>query len=265
MSTPVTDVTADSQALTRASSALGRAVLRPVSGQTRSETIASRITDAIVLGVFDPAQQLPSESALSEVFGVAPMTVREALTSLRERGLIVTRRGRRGGSFVSEGGVEDAFRSADRLDLRGVTELAEHQMAIVGRCAVLAAERASASELVALTAAIGEFGITDGPLAAAQSESRIFVHLARASQSTRLTREAIALQTEWIPCAARALNLPEAGSSHTLTGLRALETAVRTREAQAARSLVDDHFHAVCRVLTEHELRSLGSAGERHD
>ena len=43
---------------------------------------------------------LPAESDLADRLGVATTTVREALSTLRAEGLIRTRRGRRGGSFV---------------------------------------------------------------------------------------------------------------------------------------------------------------------
>ncbi len=59
-----------------------------------------RITEAIHLGLLDDGERLPVEVDLAAQFGVAPMTVREALATLREQELVETRRGRSGGSFV---------------------------------------------------------------------------------------------------------------------------------------------------------------------
>ena len=66
----------------------------------RAEQVAQRLTDGIVLGVLDPGERLPSEPELARRFGVALITVREGLGILREAGLVETRRGREGGSFV---------------------------------------------------------------------------------------------------------------------------------------------------------------------
>ena len=62
--------------------------------------MVQRITEAIHLGLLADGEQLPVEVELARQFGVAPMTVREALAELRDQGLVETRRGRTGGSFV---------------------------------------------------------------------------------------------------------------------------------------------------------------------
>ena len=63
--------------------------------------------------------QLPSELELAERLGVSTVTVREALTSLREQGLVRTRRGRGGGSFVTA--PDDAASSVLRARLRATS------------------------------------------------------------------------------------------------------------------------------------------------
>src|SRR6478735_3578296 len=57
--------------------------------------------DAIVAGVLRDGERLPSESELAKRLGVAVVTAREALVALRDKGLVLTRRGRDGGSFVT--------------------------------------------------------------------------------------------------------------------------------------------------------------------
>ena len=64
--------------------------------------IAGHIRDLIVRGVLVPGQRLPSEERLGENFGVSRNTVREALRSLASEGLLVTRRGVSGGTFVAQ-------------------------------------------------------------------------------------------------------------------------------------------------------------------
>ena len=66
----------------------------------RAEAVTARLTDAISMGLLADGEQLPSEAELAAQFGVATVTVREALVALRQQGLVATRRGRGGGSFV---------------------------------------------------------------------------------------------------------------------------------------------------------------------
>lgn len=60
--------------------------------------IARHLREAIRRGDLDPGDQLPSESQLIEHYGVARMTVRQALAELRAEGLVVSEHGR--GVFV---------------------------------------------------------------------------------------------------------------------------------------------------------------------
>jgi GntR family transcriptional repressor for pyruvate dehydrogenase complex len=62
--------------------------------------VGQRITSAVYLGLLSEGEQLPSEAALAERLGVSTVTLREALVHLRAEGIIETRRGRNGGSFV---------------------------------------------------------------------------------------------------------------------------------------------------------------------
>lgn len=72
----------------------------PLDQTGRAELVARRLVDAITLGVLADQEQLPSEAELAEQFGVSTVTVREALVALRQQGLVQTKRGRGGGSFV---------------------------------------------------------------------------------------------------------------------------------------------------------------------
>ena len=78
------------------------AVFAALDTGRRAAAVVRRLADGIALGILAPDEQLPSETELADTFGVSPVTVREALTILREQGLVATRRGgaprrRRGG------------------------------------------------------------------------------------------------------------------------------------------------------------------------
>ena len=92
----------------RSTTAARAAVFAPIGGAGRAELVEQRLIDAIVLGHLSHGERLPSESQMAKQFGVATVTAREALESLRTKGLVETRRGRDGGSFVTSRGSQAA-------------------------------------------------------------------------------------------------------------------------------------------------------------
>jgi DNA-binding FadR family transcriptional regulator len=57
----------------------------------RTEEVVRRLIEVIDLGLIAEGEQLPSENELAMQFGVATVTLREALAYLRERRVIETR------------------------------------------------------------------------------------------------------------------------------------------------------------------------------
>jgi GntR family transcriptional regulator, transcriptional repressor for pyruvate dehydrogenase complex len=64
------------------------------------EQVEQQLRKAIHDGVYGLGERLPSETALTECFSVSRTTIREALRTLVEEGLITRTPGARGGSFV---------------------------------------------------------------------------------------------------------------------------------------------------------------------
>jgi GntR family transcriptional repressor for pyruvate dehydrogenase complex len=221
----------------------GLAVFSPVDSTGRAEAVARRLTDAIRLGLLRHDEQLPSEQDLAARFGVAVVTVREALTQLRGQGLVRTRRGRGGGSFICAPG--DAAASVLRAQLAAlrlgeIRDLVDHYAAISGTCARLAAERADEEDLGRLEEAHRALPAADGPGARRRAEGQFHLELAAAAQSPRLTREEIALQAGaasllWLPHVEEAA-AREAGDRHGR-----LCAAVGAGDAARARDVAEAH------------------------
>jgi DNA-binding FadR family transcriptional regulator len=176
-----------------------RAVFAPVDSRARVDTVVRRIGDAIELGLLADGEQLPGESELAGQLGVSTVTLREALMALRQQGLVTTRRGRGGGSFVSlpELPGEDRL----KVRLRGwsteeLRDLGDHWAALSGTAARLAADRTEPDDLVQLRRTTEEFAQAEDVAARSRVYGRFHVELAAAAQSARLTREQVALQTE---------------------------------------------------------------------
>ncbi|MGI8576598.1 MAG: FadR/GntR family transcriptional regulator [Nocardioidaceae bacterium] len=76
--------------------------LRPLVSETAASRISDRFVTAIALGQFVAGQKLPTVQQLSRMLEVSPTTVREALSRLSALGYVVVRRGRGGGTFVTD-------------------------------------------------------------------------------------------------------------------------------------------------------------------
>ncbi|MER7243653.1 FCD domain-containing protein [Kribbella sp. NPDC000426] len=175
------------------------AVFAPLETLSRSELVARRLTDAIALGLVPDSGQLPGETDLAGIFGVSTTTIREALSSLRQRGLIDTRRGRGGGSFVrahqemSNAIVRDRLAELSLAQLR---DLGDHYSAIAGTAARLAAERATPDDVRRLTAVCDSLENAEGLGGRRRADAQFHIEVAATAQSTRLYRAEVSLQAE---------------------------------------------------------------------
>ncbi|MBN9611942.1 MAG: FadR family transcriptional regulator [Actinobacteria bacterium] len=164
--------------------------------------IAQRISSAISVGMLSVGERLPSEAELASQFGVAVATLRKALAKLRAQGIVETRRGRNGGTFV----VQAPFPSARLLQesLRSTSvvaprdSFAEHT-AVSGAAARLAAERTAQDQRTRLA----EFAFAAREAATARdrsmADSRFHFEVAVLSHSQRLLNAEQRLQSELSP------------------------------------------------------------------
>lgn len=229
------------------SAAGGRAaVFAPLEVGRRADAVERRLSEGIRLGLLVPDEQLPSETDLAESFGVSPVTVREALTALRGQGLVTTRRGRNGGSFVRDVRVgasdvmHERLREVSPSELR---DLADHYVAISGTSALLAADRAGEHDIVLITDSVAELERAADAGARRRAESRFHVELAAAAQSPRLTRAVISMQTEVGPLLWLTATTP-AAQAEVLRTYREILAAVLAADAPRARALAVAHVYS---------------------
>ncbi|PVZ39161.1 FadR/GntR family transcriptional regulator [Pseudomonas sp. CC120222-01a] len=184
--------------MTALNSARNTAFIR-LRQEGRTDEVARRLVEAIELGMFAEGQQLPSESELALQLGVATVTLREALVVLRQRGLIETRRGRNGGSFVCapvelpEALLLQRLRDMSGPDLR---DLGDEQTAISGTAARLAAKRSSPEQQARIAQHIETLSQAGSRLARHRADARFHIEVAAAAQSLRLTSAEMRLQSE---------------------------------------------------------------------
>ncbi|MFM9878313.1 MAG: FadR/GntR family transcriptional regulator [Rhodoglobus sp.] len=226
----------------RSTTAARAAVFAPLAGGGRAELVAQRLTDAIELGLLAHGERLPSETEMARQFGVATVTTRDALEALRERGLVETRRGRDGGSFVLSDGsrtarVDRRVKALSRVELR---DMGAYYSAIAATSAELAADRSTPEDIRHLLATIDA---TDAAVEASsrRGEGTFRLEVAALSQSARLVREELRLQAEFAPLLWLCLR----DESHRLRSREshlAVVQAIENFDGEAARRLTVAHI-----------------------
>lgn len=218
---------------------------------SRAEQIAQQMTEFIGMGLLAAGTRLPSELDLATQFGVSTVTLREALATLRQRGLVTTRRGRGGGSFVEEPlppPTTDRAAALAGLRPEELQDRLDYSAAVGAATAHLAASRAGTSELERLRAAVDGLSRAETAAERRRADAGFHIDLAAASHSTRLTRAEIELRGEisgliWL-VPGRDPDQERVAREH-----QAIVDAIAERDPDAARRAADEHAAADARAL----------------
>jgi GntR family transcriptional regulator, transcriptional repressor for pyruvate dehydrogenase complex len=241
-------------------------LISPLAAAGRAEEVVQRVSQAIQLGLFVDGEQLPPETEFAAQLGVSAMTLREALASLRQQGLVETRRGRTGGTFVRRPASPPVGLLCERL--RGMTtsslrDLIDEQFAVSGAAAKLAAARASGADVRRLYTLVRQLSAASTLGSRIRADSRFHIEVAQASQSERLTRLELGLQTQlaellWLP--PEATGTTGAAGAGTATELldhvavaaehAAIADAITAEDGDRARMLAELHVESNLRRLT---------------
>jgi len=152
------------------------AVGGPVRPTGVAEDVANRLVTAIAVGTFSPGERLPSERELATRLEVSRVTVRQALLRLNELGLVVARRGRSGGTFVTtlawEDVAPDEARRTLEVELPRLRDLFDYRCLVEGLIARTAAERRTPEQRAALEEALAAFATTRDDMVLARAWDR---------------------------------------------------------------------------------------------
>lgn len=247
------------------SSRLQAAALTPIGDEGRTEMVESRLASSISAGAFADGERLPSENELARLLGVAVVTVREALVALRARGLIVTKRGRHGGSFVRTSLTDTELHNAQKLIAMPRVTLADlglHYEMISASCAELACLRATEFELSVIQEILIEArGLPQG--AWRRRVTDVQLELASLSQSVSLTAEHLRVQTVYTPLL--ALQDADADArAETQLGVEAQVESTLEGDVDRTRRLVRAEIRKSTRWLISFRSKLLSNPTEDH-
>ncbi|MBL8932811.1 MAG: FadR family transcriptional regulator [Kineosporiaceae bacterium] len=245
------------------------AVFAPVISGGRAEAVVQRITESASLGLLADGEQLPSESELAAQLGVSTVTLREALAALREQGLVETRRGRKGGSFIRAPG--DPARASLQARLSGLSvstlrDAGDELAAVSGAAARLAATRASSDNVRRLLTLAELVATADGVSGRTRADSRFHIEVAVAGASERLTRSEVSLQGElalllWGATGAGDQATAATAAASAAEQHRAIALAISREEAGLARELAEQHVEQNTHRLIEARIELHGRTG----
>ena len=134
---------------------------KPVAdGRKAHERVASQLKDAILGKKFVPGQRIPSERELADTFRTSRVTVRSAILTLKNTGLLRIKKGMGGGTFVVSDmtgeSVSDLLRDIIKWKDISIENVIEVRTIIEPQIAFLAAKNATADDSEAIWATIRE-------------------------------------------------------------------------------------------------------------
>ncbi|WP_166434038.1 FadR/GntR family transcriptional regulator [Roseovarius spongiae] len=164
------------------------------------EETVERLGRSIKMGLIVPGQQLPPERELARMMGISRTTMRAAIGVLVEGGFLVSRRGRGGGTFVSDApprwrGADDS--GAATWDERRAQNFLDKRTVVECGVAELAAARANAAALGEMRGMVEEMGgLLDDFDAFRACDARFHIALARCTLNPDLTRMVLDIQAD---------------------------------------------------------------------
>src|SRR5260221_3269244 len=230
-----------------AESPVTQLMYRAVKTSRLYEQIVQQVEDSILKGQLKPGDQLPAERDLAQRFGVSRTAVREAVKTLREKGLVEAYSGR--GTFVTNG-TSQAIRQSLDLMIRinqqeGSANLAELRLVLEPDIASLAAPRIEEQLLSTMREAVA---VMDRNLhdPDAYVEADLDFHLALAEAVGNplilsLLDSIVGLLREQRSRIFDVQGGPERGQFHH----KRILAAVEQRDAEAAREAMRAHLRQV--------------------
>lgn len=212
-------------------------------GRVGSDEVFAVLIEAISTGRLAAGERLPSEEVLAAHFRVASMTLRMALSRLRDAGYVVTTRGRAGGTRVVADIAERLEHDALNLkvSLNELRVLTDWRRAISGEASYLAALRATPAEREELQRLETEFlQVLDVTTERRFADSLLHIHIAKMSGNPWLLQAEREIQ-EQLTRFIRITPLPEIKLAPADMGHSELNRAIIAGDPEAARAALLEH------------------------
>jgi GntR family transcriptional regulator, transcriptional repressor for pyruvate dehydrogenase complex len=226
-----------------------------IPARAMSDSVAQQLLTQIEKGSFADTGKLPSEAVLSQEFGVSRTVIREAISRLKNEGVVEARQG--SGVFIAgKSGVRPLrIDYAEAADGRSVLQILALRRAIEAEVASEAALRRTDADLSAIDAALARID-----LAAAESRDGVAEDLAFHRAIAEATRNPYFLKTlaflnQYLEAGVTVTRENEARREDFSREVRdehaAIAAAIRAGDPQAASNAARTHLNNAARRLVQ--------------
>jgi GntR family transcriptional repressor for pyruvate dehydrogenase complex len=225
-----------------------RSVYSPVPVRNAFEVTIERLAQSIRLGVLVGGERLPPERELAETLGVSRVTLREAIGALRAAGLIESRRGRGGGTFVVSPRASRPRTGRRRQPAAGLDDMLDLRRIVEPGAAALAATRTlTAADRATLQRFLRE-STTCSASRRRLADSRLHMAIAAATESQSVVAVVGDVQLR-LTDALRRIPVIPANIEHSDRQHAAVVAAILAGEPDVARSTMEEHIDASAALL----------------
>jgi GntR family transcriptional regulator, transcriptional repressor for pyruvate dehydrogenase complex len=229
-----------------------RSVFSPVPARNAFEVTVERLAKSIRLGVLAGGDRLPPERELAETFGVARVTLREAIKALRSAGLLESRRGHGGGTFVVAPAAQRPWATSPAGTGNPVTPAVNDTLALrrivePGAAALAATRTLSAADRATLHRCLREASDC-APEIRRLADSRLHMAIAAAGESPSVVAVVAEVQmrlTELL----RAIPVLPANIAQSDRQHAAVVAAILAGQPEAARIAMEEHVDGTGALL----------------
>jgi DNA-binding FadR family transcriptional regulator len=236
------------------SAGFGQGVLRPVRAGNAFEETVERLLTAIKLGLVPPGGKFPAERELAAQLGISRPTLREAIAELQRAGYVCSRRGRFGGTFVTDAPAPDAAALARMaaLDFGRLTDALVFRLAVdTGAAAALAGMvadgSATASVRDSLLARLADVNAAS-PGEYRRLDTLFHLSIAELTGSTLLAT-ACADARSRLNDLLNAIPVLQRNIDHTAGQHQEIAAAILSGDAERARTAVTEHLAGTASLL----------------
>lgn len=229
--------------------AAGDALFGPVRSDRTFEIVVQRIRDKLAAGELRPGDKLPPERELAKQLDVSRNVVREALRALENAGMLKTRKGAHGGTFIEKGSaarISAALNDLVILDAISLGDLLEARRMMLGMVLDHLAVSSAAAELSALEANVAATAeaVSQGDSAQRVPLAHAFYHEIAALTGNRALEFTIDAQTEMIQTYLRR-RVSDMDGDKLLQSRRAFLEHLRAGRFEAAKAELSEHLDRV--------------------
>ncbi|MGF6753421.1 FadR/GntR family transcriptional regulator [Paraburkholderia sp. GAS334] len=226
-----------------------------IPARALSDTVAQQLLKQIDKGTFARGGKLPTEAVLAEQFGVSRTVIREAISRLKNEGVVAPRQG--SGVYVSAHGAIRPLRIdyAEAVEAGSVLQILALRRAIEAEVASEAAMRRTASDMAAIDAALAKIdeAVVEGHDGVAEDVA--FHRAIAVATGNPYFLKTLTFLNQYLEAGTvvtrRNESLREDFSRQVREEHAAITAAIRAGDPMAARNAAQTHMYNAARRLAE--------------